>query len=108
MAVEPYRAHRPPVEAGPGLRGEEGGGDERGHGGHEWPDSYDRPVLDWLLALSADPTVRQEGARVVITYPSGTLQSATNVAGPWSEVEGAASPYSTLRFPSEGYFRTRL
>ncbi len=75
--------------------------------GHEWPTNYDRPVLDWLLALPADPTIRQDGPRVVITYPSGTLQSALNVTGPWTDVEGATSPHSTLRLPSERYFRTR-
>ncbi len=75
--------------------------------GHEWPTNYDRSVLDWLLALPADPTIHQDGPRVVITYPSGTLQSAWNVTGPWTDVEGATSPHSTLRLPSERYSRTR-
>lgn len=76
--------------------------------GHEWPDSYDRPVLEWLLALPADPTIRQDATRAVITYPSGTLQSATNVMGPWLDVPGASSPYSLPALASRRFFRTRL
>jgi len=76
--------------------------------GHRWPETYDRPVLEWLLALPADPTIHQDGAKVVITYPSGTLQSAWLVNGPWTDVEGATSPYSMPRSEAGRYFRTRL
>jgi hypothetical protein len=44
-----------------------------------------------------------------LTWPYGTLQSATNVLGPYSDVPGAgAPPYNTANSPVRRFFRTRL
>ena len=51
-------------------------------------------------------SVGANGANVVVTY-TGTLQSATSITGPFSNVSGAASPYVA---PASGtgnlYFRS--
>lgn len=75
--------------------------------GHQWPTRYDRPMLAWLLSLPADPTLHLDGTNVVVTYPSGVLQSTDVATGPWTDVEGATSPYSTRADGAVGFFRTR-
>jgi hypothetical protein len=39
-------------------------------------------------------TIQHSGDNVILTWPAGTLQSSTNVAGPYSNVLGATSPYT--------------
>lgn len=46
------------------------------------------------------------GGNVSITY-QGTLQSAPAITGPWTDVAGAASPYSTAASAAQLYFRSR-
>lgn len=75
--------------------------------GHEWPGAFDRPVLDWFLALPSDPAIQRDGTNVVITFPSGKLESAPHMTGPWEDVPGAASPYSTPATEPQRFFRTR-
>ena len=42
-------------------------------------------------------TTGPNGKQFVLTYPTNsTLQSATNVAGPWAPVAGATSPYTNI------------
>jgi hypothetical protein len=41
-------------------------------------------------------TTGPNGKQFVLTWSSGTLRSATNVAGPWTPVAGATSPYTNL------------
>ena len=41
-------------------------------------------------------TTGPNGPQFVLTYATGTLQSSTNVAGPWAPVAGATSPYTNL------------
>jgi hypothetical protein len=45
--------------------------------------------------------------QVTITYPSGTLQNAASVTGTWTDVAGAASPYTTAASGTEKYFRLK-
>jgi hypothetical protein len=42
---------------------------------------------------------------LVITY-TGTLQSSTNVAGPYADVPDATSPYTTPMTNAQTYFRS--
>ena len=44
--------------------------------------------------------------KVTITWTSGTLQSSTNVNGPYSEVHGATSPYPTTATGAAQFYRT--
>jgi len=50
-------------------------------------------VVDGYGAVVVEPTisVARQGASAVLTY-TGTLESATEVTGPWSTVTGASSP----------------
>ena len=47
------------------------------------------------------------GQRVQLTWDYGTLQNADNTKGPWTDVSGAASPYSIDVDQSGNFFRTR-
>jgi hypothetical protein len=44
-------------------------------------------------SLVVRPRAGTSGAVLELVWPAGTLYSATNVAGPWSAVSGAALPY---------------
>jgi hypothetical protein len=48
----------------------------------------------------------RSGNDVIITY-TGVLQSATVVAGPYTDVAGATSPYTTAASAAQRYFRSR-
>lgn len=53
-------------------------------------------------------TVAREGANIVVRYPAGaTLQSATAIAGPWTDVAGAANPLNTTADGAAKFYRTR-
>jgi hypothetical protein len=54
-------------------------------------------------------TLQQSGSSLQIIWQAGTLQSATNVSGPWTTVGGAAAPYYTIT-PGTGqmFFRVKL
>jgi hypothetical protein len=56
---------------------------------------------------STHVSITESGGKVVVTWPVGTLQSATSVAGPYSTVVGASSPYTNT--PSgQVYYRIQL
>ena len=57
-----------------------------------------RPAI--TIQFSADNTV--------LSWPAGTLQSATNIFGPWQEVAGAASPYTISPALSQEFYRLKL
>ena len=46
--------------------------------------------------------------KIILSWPSGTLQSATNVSGPWGDVSGAASPCTNPASASQEFYRLRL
>jgi len=48
------------------------------------------------------------GGNLVISWPTGTLQSSTNVSGPYSNVSGATSPYTNTVSGAMLFFRTQL
>lgn len=47
------------------------------------------------------------GNNLVLAWPSGTLQFATNLLGPWSDVSGAASPFTNPICLPQQFFRLR-
>jgi Concanavalin A-like lectin/glucanases superfamily len=49
-------------------------------------------------------TAVKSGTNVVVTWPAGTLQSATSVGGPYSNVGGASSPYTNSASASSHLF----
>jgi hypothetical protein len=49
------------------------------------------------------------GTNVVVSWPAGTLQSATNVGGPYTNVGGATSPYTnSVGGSSQRFYRAQL
>jgi hypothetical protein len=49
------------------------------------------------------------GTNVVVSWPAGTLQSATNVSGPYTNVGGATSPYTnSVSGSSQRFYRAQL
>ncbi len=71
----------------------------------------DNIKLERLLVGCPPLSVAASGENIVVTWANpatGTvqLQSATNVNGPFSEVAGATSPYSTPIAGAPKYFRT--
>lgn len=51
-------------------------------------------------------SIERAAAGVKITY-SGTLQSASSITGPWTDVTGATSPYTAAVAAAQQYFRSR-
>ena len=48
------------------------------------------------------------GNKLVISWPTGTLQSSTNVSGPYSVVAGATSPYTNTAGGNQLFYRAKL
>jgi len=49
------------------------------------------------------------GNTIVVSWPAGTLQSATNVSGPYTNVGGATSPYTnSVSGSSQRFYRAQL
>jgi hypothetical protein len=48
------------------------------------------------------------GSSVVISWPIGTLQSSTNVSGPYINVGGATSPFTNSVSGNQKFFRVQL
>lgn len=53
-------------------------------------------------------SITSSGSNVVISWPTGTLQSSTNVSGPYINVGGAASPYTNSVNGGQKFFRVQL
>jgi Concanavalin A-like lectin/glucanases superfamily/Immunoglobulin I-set domain len=52
--------------------------------------------------------ISSSGNSIVISWPVGTLQSSTNVSGPYNNVIGATSPYTNTVSGTKMFFRTQL
>jgi hypothetical protein len=65
-----------------------------------------------MTAVTVHPpatvTVQSLAGNVILSWPAGTLQSATNVAGPWGNVDGAESPLTNSVAASQEFYRLRL
>ena len=45
---------------------------------------------------------------LIFNWPYGTLQSATNIMGPWNHVDGATSPHTNTPTGPQGFYRIEL
>jgi len=53
-------------------------------------------------------TVARSGANLILSWPgAGILQSATNVAGPYADIIGSASPYNVTPSGAATFYRVR-
>jgi hypothetical protein len=53
-------------------------------------------------------TITSSGGNTVVTWPAGTLQSATNVIGTYTNVPGATSPFTNSTVGPQLYYRVKL
>ncbi|HEV2328260.1 MAG TPA: hypothetical protein VGY56_05660, partial [Verrucomicrobiae bacterium] len=59
-----------------------------------------------LTLPNINVAISGSGTSVTITWPAGgTLQSATNLAGPWADVLGATSPYTIVPTGPQVFYR---
>ncbi len=52
--------------------------------------------------------VQFSAGEAILSWPGGTLQSATNVSGPWGDVFGATSPHTNPTAAPQEFYRLRL
>ncbi|MCL5098347.1 MAG: immunoglobulin domain-containing protein [Candidatus Omnitrophica bacterium] len=52
-------------------------------------------------------TLTKSGLNISLSWVMGTLQSATNVIGPYQDVSGASSPYQVTPTGTQQFYRTR-
>jgi len=53
-------------------------------------------------------TVHPLGNQMQLSWPAGILQSASDVAGPYTDLPGATSPYTVIPSAPEQFFRVRV
>ena len=53
-------------------------------------------------------SIASYGSYVVISWPTGTLLSSTNVSGPYTVVSGATSPYTNAVSGKQKFFRVQV
>jgi len=56
----------------------------------------------------ASLTIQPLPGSVILSWPGGTLQSATNVSGPWGDLNGAVSPRTNPVSAAQEFYRLRL
>jgi beta-glucanase (GH16 family) len=56
----------------------------------------------------ASLTLQFSGGNIVLTWSTGTLESATNLSGPWGDVIGATSPCTNSPALEQEFYRLRL
>ncbi|PWU18170.1 MAG: hypothetical protein C5B50_09695 [Verrucomicrobia bacterium] len=52
--------------------------------------------------------IQHSGTNLILTWPAGVLQSATNAAGPWTSVANANSPYTNGPVQPAQFYRLRV
>jgi len=52
--------------------------------------------------------IRGSGTNITLSWPSGTLQSAPELSGPWQDLPGVSSPYSPPPVADQQFYRVRL
>jgi len=64
------------------------------------------------VTVSVNPpatvSVEALNGSLILNWPYGTLQSATNVTGPWNDIIGAMPPYTNAPGQSQEFFRIQL
>ena len=69
------------------------------------------PAEITMIYYSLPPTqlsIMRSGAATVLSWPSGTLQQADLVAGPYSDMTGVTSPYTNTSSAGQKFYRVRV
>jgi beta-galactosidase len=53
-------------------------------------------------------SIRTSGNSIIIAWPNGTLQSATNIVGPWHDLGGVVSPCGITPTGSQQFYRVKV
>jgi len=53
-------------------------------------------------------TITRSGAIVSVNWPAGTLQSASALAGPWTDLPGVMAPYQPSISSGTMFYRVKL
>jgi hypothetical protein len=53
-------------------------------------------------------SIQRSGAQIVLSWTSGTLQTATNLLGPWADLTGTNAPYSVSPVVPQQFYRLKL
>ncbi len=61
-----------------------------------------------IIGPPANVAVQTLAGNVILSWAQGTLQSATNITGPWNDVIGAASPRTNQTTAAQGFYRLKL
>ena len=56
----------------------------------------------------ASLTIQSITGSIVLNWPGGTLQSTTNLGGPWGDISGATSPRTNPVAAAQEFYRIRL
>ncbi len=56
----------------------------------------------------ASVTIQSLAGNVILSWPGGTLQTATDLSGPWDDVIGAASPRTNPAAAQQEFYRLRM
>jgi hypothetical protein len=68
--------------------------------------------LPGTVAVTVNPPVtfaiQASAGSLIFAWPYGTLQSATNVWGPWNNVNGVTSPYTNVPAGPQLFYRLQL
>ena len=56
----------------------------------------------------ASVTIQALAGNVILIWPGGTLQTATDLSGPWGDVAGAISPHNNPVAAPQEFYRLRL
>lgn len=59
------------------------------------------------ITLPITLTIHTVGSKAILTWPGGTLQSASTVNGPYNNVTGATSPYTNTISGAQQYYRVQ-
>lgn len=59
------------------------------------------------ITLPITLTIRLSGDQAILTWPAGTLQSSSNVNGPYSNLTGVTSPYTNTISGAQQFYRVQ-
>ena len=71
----------------------------------------DANFIETVRLQAITPTaisIQRSGTNVILSWTSGTLQSATNLFGPWADLSGTNAPYSVSPVVQQQFYRLRL
>lgn len=78
------------------------------HTGGSAGDQLTLTRIDYSAAGPVTLAIQKSGGNVVLTWPSGTLQSSTNATAFYSDIAGATSPYTDGITGGQKFFRVKV